>query len=536
MLATLNDLRQAISSDGMVPAFQPIVALRTGEVKGFEVLARWQHAEHGPILPENFIGLAEEHGLIDELMRQVVGKAFRAMPEGTEAVGLAVNVSPVQLQNPDLADELLRLAAAARFATKRIIVEITESALLGDLEMARRHANQWHRMGCRLAIDDFGTGYANLTQLKSLAFDEIKIDRSFTASMLEQRESRKIVAAVIGLAQSLGLTTVAEGVENEEQAELLLWLGCDLAQGWLYGRPQAAEAIPQMMMSTRRSEARLAALANSRRNSTSLQVTPAARLAQLKAIYEGVPVGLCFLDRRLRYVNLNQRYAEFDGVAIEDHIGKTVQEIIPQVFPAIEPFLQRALHGEAIFDEPIIRPSREPGGPEMETLITYQPAKDETGEVVGISVSVLDVTEMRQMQDALAACQDQYSVLIDQNPNVPWLLDAQGNVVDVSRQWVEITGLTKEQSMKLGWLEALHPEDVKRTLHHLVRSVEAQQPMDVEYRIWDVKKGWRWMHARGAPRLDAEGTVLYWYGTLEDIDERKAMEAKLLEMSRFQEL
>ncbi|MBW4040440.1 MAG: PAS domain-containing protein, partial [Acidobacteria bacterium] len=93
---------------------------------------------------------------------------------------------------------------------------------------------------------------------------------------------------------------------------------------------------------------------------------------------------------------------------------------------------------------------------------------------------------------------------------------------------------TKEQSMKLGWLEALHPDDVKRTLHHLVESVEAQQPMDVEYRIWDVEKGWRWMHARGAPRVDAQGSIRYWYGTLEDIDERKLMEAKLLEMSRLQ--
>ncbi len=536
MLALVKDIRQALADNSLIPTFQPIVELRTGRLASFEVLARWDHQHHGLVLPTNFISLAEEDGLIGEVTQQIVNKAFHAGLALPGTIDLSINISPIELQRPEIAEELRTLATLAGFPMHRIMVEITESALVKDLESAKTLAHRLKDMGCRLALDDFGTGYSSLSHLQSLPFDELKVDRSFVASMVERRESRKIVAAVIGLGHSLGLATVAEGVETEEQADMLLWFGCEMVQGWLYGRPQPAADILEMIASSQRRRSNAIFVSNGKAFSSSLEAFPAERLIQLQAIYEGAPVGLCFLDRKLRYVSLNQRYADLNGIPIEKHIGKTLMEVLPELFPHIEPYISRALNGEAIYDEEVIRPSHKPEGGTVITLITYQPAFDEAGEVIGISVAVADVTASRQTAEAFRSREEHYRTMVDLNPSVPWLLDAEGNVLNVSAQWMEITGLTKEQSLKLGWLDALHVDDVKPTLHHLRESVETGRLIDVEYRIWDIKSGWRRMRARGMPRLDGDGDVIFWYGSLEDIDERKLMERRLLKVSKLQEL
>jgi EAL domain-containing protein (putative c-di-GMP-specific phosphodiesterase class I) len=247
MLVNLLDVRQALEKEAVVPCFQPIVELRTGNLAGFEVLARWQHPSLGLILPENFISLAEENGLIGELTHQILSKSFLAASGLPEPLSLAVNVSPIQLQYVSLPRQIYHAAWDYGFPLRRLTVEVTESALVNNLERARKIATELKDMGCELALDDFGTGYSSLTHLQALPFSKLKVDRSFVGSMTEKRGSRKIVAAVVGLGHSLGMMTVAEGVETQEQADILLWLGCELAQGWLYGRPLPAEHLPDMI-------------------------------------------------------------------------------------------------------------------------------------------------------------------------------------------------------------------------------------------------------------------------------------------------
>jgi EAL domain-containing protein (putative c-di-GMP-specific phosphodiesterase class I) len=247
MLVNLLDVRQALEKEAVVPCFQPIVELRTGNLAGFEVLARWQHPSLGLILPENFISLAEENGLIGELTHQILSKSFLAASGLPEPLSLAVNVSPIQLQYVSLPRQIYHAAWDYSFPLRRLTVEVTESALVNNLERARKIATELKDMGCALALDDFGTGYSSLTHLQALPFSKLKVDRSFVGSMTEKRGSRKIVAAVVGLGHSLGMMTVAEGVETQEQADILLWLGCELAQGWLDGRPLPAEHLPDMI-------------------------------------------------------------------------------------------------------------------------------------------------------------------------------------------------------------------------------------------------------------------------------------------------
>ncbi|HKR28688.1 MAG TPA: EAL domain-containing protein [Acidobacteriaceae bacterium] len=247
MLVNTQEVRNAIETDAIVPCFQPVVDLRSMRLTGFEVLTRWQHPSLGLILPSNFIQIAEELGLIGILTREILRKAFRSAAVIPGHFTLAVNVSPIQLRYRSLPTQIREAAEHAGLPLDRLVMEITESAILDNETLAVAIAEEIKAMGCRLAIDDFGTGYASLRHLMALPFDQIKVDRSFVRQMTLRPDSRKIVAAVVGLGHSLGLATLAEGVETKEQEGLLLQMGCSLAQGWLYGRPLTADRIPALL-------------------------------------------------------------------------------------------------------------------------------------------------------------------------------------------------------------------------------------------------------------------------------------------------
>jgi EAL domain-containing protein (putative c-di-GMP-specific phosphodiesterase class I) len=247
MLVNPAEVRHALETDAIEPCFQPVVDLRSARLTGFEVLTRWHHPTLGLVLPRNFIQVAEELGIIGILTRQILRKAFRCAAILPSRITLAVNVSPIQLRFRSLPMQIREAAEEAGLPLERLIIEVTETAILDNEEMALSIAHELKEMGCGLAIDDFGTGYASLRHLVSLPFDQIKVDRSFIQEMVSRPESRKIVAAVVGLGRSLGLVTLAEGVESREQETILIQVGCILGQGWLYGRPLAADQIPMMV-------------------------------------------------------------------------------------------------------------------------------------------------------------------------------------------------------------------------------------------------------------------------------------------------
>jgi PAS domain S-box-containing protein len=520
MLVNLIDVRQALESDALIPCFQPIVELRTGRLAGFEVLARWQHPHLGLILPDNFISLAEENGLIGQLTHQIVSKSFLAGAVLPEPLFLAINISSIQLHYLSLPRQIHQIAEDYGFPLQRLTVEITESALVNNLERAQKIAIELRDLGCGLALDDFGTGYSSLRHLQALPFSQLKIDRSFIESMTDKRESRKIVAAVVGLGYSLGMITVAEGVETEEQADVLLWLGCELAQGWLYGRPLPAEGIPDLIAGSRTLTGRLP-LQGSRGFVSSLEALPTHRLAQLQAIYDGTPVGLCFLDRNLRYVSLNRRLADLNGAPVAAHIGKTVQEMVPALFPRIQPLLLRALQGEAISEVEVSRPSPRLGEPDLEMLLSYQPAFDEAKEVIGISVAIVDITQYKRAEEALRKREENHPSMDELSPEILWTLDSDGNLLDISSRWVQLTGMSKEQSLKVGWLDALHPDDVAPTLKELREVLRTGKPIDINHRVKTADGEWKWLRARGSPRYGQSGEIIRWYGGCVDTDERK---------------
>lgn len=234
------EIGRALESKEFIPHFLPLVTIESARLAGFEVLARWKHPTFGLLSPDTFIPRAERDGWISKVMDQVLRQGFSAVAACTQGMRISFNVSPLQLQDADLPEQIHRIAAESGFPVQNATMEITESAITGNIESARSVSNVLKAMGCRIALDDFGTGYSALSNLRCLPFDELKVDRSFVSSMVEQSDSHKFVAAVVGLGRSLGLDTVAEGVETLRQAELLHELGCQYGQGWLYSKPVPA--------------------------------------------------------------------------------------------------------------------------------------------------------------------------------------------------------------------------------------------------------------------------------------------------------
>ena len=245
------DLRLAIAGGDIVPFFQPLIDLGSGELTGFEVLARWPHATRGLIPPATFVPIAEDTGQIDALTVSVMRAALKAARDWAPNLSIAINIAPQQLKSESLIERLLAVLQETGFPAERFEIEITENALIGDLDQARRVVLGLKSHGIRVALDDFGTGYSSLSHLSELPFDKLKIDRSFIHTMHGRPESATIVNAIIGLGRSLNMPTTAEGIESVADAELLARLGCNVGQGFLYSRPVPAHDVPTLIAGMR---------------------------------------------------------------------------------------------------------------------------------------------------------------------------------------------------------------------------------------------------------------------------------------------
>jgi diguanylate cyclase (GGDEF)-like protein len=241
--ALQSDLELAIERDELFLVYQPFLELRENRITGFEALLRWRHPARGLVSPLEFIALAEETGLIHSIGDWVVRRACKALSQWPANIRVAVNVSAVQFQNANILQTFVSALAEARVAPGRLEIEITESILLSKYDSAASVLNSLLELGVTVALDDFGTGYSSLTYLRKLPFSRIKIDQSFVRDMLVQPDCAAIVKSVIGLAQDLKISVVAEGVESAEQLDYLRQSNCDEVQGYLIGRAMAANQV-----------------------------------------------------------------------------------------------------------------------------------------------------------------------------------------------------------------------------------------------------------------------------------------------------
>lgn len=246
-------IRYGLEHGQFIPYFEPQVDLLTGEIIGFEVLARWDHPLSGMIDPLRFIPIAEEHGLIGRLSEQIILAALNQAVNWDASIKLSVNISPSQLADSWLAQRIVRLLSEAGFPAERLVVEITESSLFADLDLARSIVSSLKNQGIRLALDDFGTGFSSLAHLRALPFDVIKVDRCFVTTITKDPESAAIVSAVSTLAAALKVPVTVEGIEDAATHAAVAGMGCAVGQGWYFGKPMNGDQATALLRS-RKSE------------------------------------------------------------------------------------------------------------------------------------------------------------------------------------------------------------------------------------------------------------------------------------------
>jgi diguanylate cyclase (GGDEF)-like protein len=237
------DMRKAIVIGEFSLAYQPLVNVKTGEISCCEALMRWHHPKRGIIPPSEFIPLAEEMGSINQLGIWALNRACTDAQGWPDHVKLAVNLSSVQFKSETLVSDVAAALNASGFAANRLELEITESVLMNETDATLSTLKQLRELGVHIAMDDFGTGYSSLGYLRKFPFDKIKIDQSFVRDLAVKPDSIAIIRAVAGLANALGITTTAEGVETEAQFQQITKEGCTEAQGYLLSKPVTAEVL-----------------------------------------------------------------------------------------------------------------------------------------------------------------------------------------------------------------------------------------------------------------------------------------------------
>jgi diguanylate cyclase (GGDEF)-like protein len=245
-----RELKRALGDKALDVHYQPIVSADSARIVGAEALLRWNHAERGAIPPAEFVAIAEHCGLMGRLGEFVLRRALADAVRWPDQF-IAVNLSPVQLRDPALADLVAGILAENGVPASRLVLEVTEGMLIDNPDEAKARLDALHGLGVRLALDDFGTGYSSLTYLQRFHFDKLKIDKAFVAPLGRTANSQALVQAIVALGRALDLGLLAEGVETEEQRVLLRLAGCEEMQGYLFARPGPREALDRLLQESR---------------------------------------------------------------------------------------------------------------------------------------------------------------------------------------------------------------------------------------------------------------------------------------------
>jgi predicted signal transduction protein with EAL and GGDEF domain len=252
------DLRGSLGKDEMRLHYQPVVDVQSGQVTGYEALIRWEHPERGIVMPNLFIPVAEETGMIVQIGEWVIRQALDDLAAWDDHLSVAINLSPAQMRCPSLVTTVINALASSGVDPARVCFEITETVLMQDSEVNIETLHKLNGLGLQIALDDFGTGYSSLNYLRSFPFNKIKIDRCFVDDIDTREDCQAIVRSVVALANSLGMTTTAEGVERSGQLDRLRLEGCGEVQGFLYSKAVPAHELTDLRMPVRPAVANVA--------------------------------------------------------------------------------------------------------------------------------------------------------------------------------------------------------------------------------------------------------------------------------------
>ncbi|MFC4625156.1 EAL domain-containing protein [Daeguia caeni] len=505
-------LESAIKSGEIRPYFQPIVRLSDRRIVGFEILSRWHRRDGSILQPLEFIPLAEERGLIGNLTESVLRQSLSAIEHLPKDLFLSLNISPSQLKNTSILRIIKDAAADYGFFLPRLKIEITETALIEDTDLAKATILELMQLGCHIAMDDFGTGYSSLSWLQHLPIDTIKIDASFVGSMLTERESRKIVMAIISLGQSLDIGVVAEGVETEEQAEVLQRAGCQMAQGYYFGKPGP---ILNVDLPACEEPVLQAGIPNH-------GLTVEQRAYQIAAIYTDNNTCMGFVDPDFQIIDISRKFAKALGSTVSALRGTDLASHFNlkqwQVQEIVSTLREKGHY-----------PPFEVRLPNSVQLVSVSPVLDEIGGLLGFSVFGIDVTEKKRQQEILQESEEHYRLIALLSPRAFWQADANGKVIRVDRKFNLTMQTSPDEVNEDHWLEFIFPEDRAKIQAEWQKSVETGEIFEAEFRYCRPDQDVRWLRVYAAPQKDGNDRVLRWFGQCEDITTRKLAEIGLSE-------
>lgn len=470
-------LGHAIESQALELHYQPLMDLSSGRLVGVEALCRWTDSRLGSVPPDHFIQVAERTGQINALGRWVLRTACERVATWAEVPGerayVSVNVSPVQLRQPGFVDEVCDALRDSGLAAEQLCLEITETAMVTDLDDAARTLHRLRAVGVQLALDDFGTGHSSLTLLRNLPLDVVKIDRSLVTGVATGAQDAVLVRLIVDAAHTLGLRVCAEGVEEAAQAQQLMALGCDTGQGWLFGRPAPGPAPADAWPTTRRS----------RQSWLESTAAPPVALGGNDDL-----VVMADRDRRVTYVS----------AACGRILGRMPSEVVGR--PLAE--LLGTEHG--LGPTTLRLPHKDGGFRWLRGVV--QPLRDAAGDVREVLCVLSDVTAAVLRERALADSEELFRSAFSGAPIGIALSDFEGRLLRVNPALAEMVGRTTDELVEMSVADITHPED------HTVDAVNLAEVRDGRVPRHRVLK--HYLHADGhsipvevhaASALTAEG-------------------------------
>lgn len=521
------ELRNAIERDELYLHYQPKLSLDTGKITGVEALIRWQHPEKGLISPAEFIPLAEETGLIIPIGEWVLRKACIQnkswLELGYTPMVVSVNLSVRQLYQSNLIEMVRKILRETELQPEFLELEITESMLM-DIQHGIKVLNELKSIGVQVSLDDFGTGYSSLLHLKELPINKLKIDQSFIKNCTEDGKDATIVKTIIAMAHQLNLAVVAEGVETKDHLIFLQRNLCNEGQGYFFSKPIPPEQIMERLSAM---EQIIPQNGIPKEQSNQKWLEEALKLAQQELAetlkqQQGMIFKYIKKDEKFIHKICDGELLYRMGLMPEQVIGRQLHDFLsPEAAAEKMQYYQRAWGGEDKVTYDGVRNG-------VYYIASLRPIR-RAGKIVEVIGSCVDITERRQMEDALKRSETQYRLITENMKDLVSVWDIKGKVTYASPSHKMVLGYEHEIEIENLGYSLIYPDDIPLLRNQFHQIISSQTSRQIEFRVKHKDGHWMDVEAQLSPVLEKNKEVEYFVVVGRDISERKKL-GELLQM------